>query len=110
MTDDKNNMTIEGDKIDIGDIDVIRPSEIPDYETGNPRMVDIFLHVKDKGFTNDGDPGTFMALPFTKYDNVLGRPRVAETLQRLYGAPFVFLQSEEVLTEAEYSIYFKHII
>lgn len=78
-------------------------------ETIDPRINDILLHIKDEADQGDEGRNTFIAFPFTKFDNVLGRPRIAETLQGIYGAPYVFLTTQQEVTEEEYSIYFAHI-
>lgn len=78
-------------------------------QTIDPRINDVLLHIKDAADQGDEGQNTFIAFPFTKFDNVLGRPRVAETLQGIYGAPYVFLTTPQEVTEEEYSIYFAHI-
>lgn len=75
----------------------------------DPRINDVLLHVKDKNFNGDDTQNHFIAFPFTKFDNVLGRPRVAPNLQQIYGAPYVFLTNEINIPEEEYSVYFAHI-
>lgn len=76
---------------------------------GDPRINDVLLHIKDKGYNGDDTQDTFIAFPFTKFDNVLGRPRVSSSLQQIFGAPYVFLTTEQPITEEEYSVYFAHI-
>lgn len=74
----------------------------------NTRMNDVLLHIKDRNTNSIMDD--FIGFPITKYDNVLGRPRVVSTLSNVYGAAFLFYETQEVtLSEEEYSAYFADI-
>ena len=45
------------------------------------------------GKTDDGETILF---PYTRYENVLGSPKIVTDLETFKGAPFFFLQSDEV--------------
>ncbi|HAU85282.1 MAG TPA: hypothetical protein DCW90_07205 [Lachnospiraceae bacterium] len=73
------------------------------------RIQDILLHVKDKSNLTD-EENAFIAFPYTKYENVLGRPRVAESTQNIFGAPFILVTSmQDDMDEEEYVRMFGHI-
>lgn len=74
------------------------------------RVQDILVHVKDRSNMSTVEDESFIGLPFTKYDNVMGRPRVAKTTEGIFGAPFIFITDEEFeIDEEEYIGYFQHI-
>ena len=45
------------------------------------RVQDILIHVKDRSNMSSQSDESFIGLPFTKYDNVMGRPRVAPSTE-----------------------------
>ena len=62
---------------------------------------DTLLHLKEE--SNNGTITDNVVLPYTRYDNVLNRPRVVyDTSSMNNGAPFNLLAlQEEEMTEAE---------
>lgn len=74
------------------------------------RVQDILIHVKDRSNMSSQSDESFIGLPFTKYDNVMGRPRVAPSTEGCYGAPFMLITSTTIdIDEAEFIGYFQHI-
>ena len=79
-------------------------------ENKNYRIQDVLFHIKDKSNTNSNEDPAFIGFPYTKYENVLGRPRVAETTQGILGAPFILVTSiQDDMDEEEYVRMFGHI-
>ena len=61
-----------------------------------PKVVNnTLLHVKDE---NDKEQ---IILPFTRYDNVMGRPRISQSTSNLGGSPFSLLHTSTVTMSAE---------
>lgn len=62
---------------------------------------DILLHLKEEN--EIGATGEEIVLPFTRYDNVLNRPRVvSDTSEVANGAPFnLLVLAEEEMSDAE---------
>ena len=54
------------------------------------KITDHLMHIK----TNDGQE--MIAFPFTRYDNILGSPKIVNDLSTFKGAPFFFYQTDEV--------------
>ena len=54
------------------------------------KLTDHLMHVK----TAEGEE--MIAFPFTRYDNVLGSPKIVTDLTTFKGAPFFFYQTDEV--------------
>ena len=80
-----------------------------DYDFRKSNMNDAILHVKTKSDTDPNGNQDFV-FPVTRYDNVMGRPRVATELLTVYGAPFVFFDEGEVdISDEEYDMLFGHI-
>lgn len=79
------------------------------YDFRKSDMNDIVLHVK-KSSESDPDGNQNYVFPVTRYENVMGRPRVATELSGVFGAPFVFFNEGEItITDEEYNRVFGHI-
>ena len=80
------------------------------YDFRKAKMNDIFLHVKTESTTFTGENNQNYTFPITRYENILGRPRVTKNLLEIYGSPFVFFQEGEIeLSDTEYEILFSKI-
>lgn len=80
-----------------------------DYDFRKSDMNDVVLHVKTKS-ESDANGNQNYVFPVTRYENVMGRPKVTSELTSVFGSPFVFFSEGEItITDEEYNRAFGHI-